>query len=152
MNPGRPLKILGLVWLVMSGFYLLFMHLKGPSGIHVEATCELGGRERKWRFPLRLPHTRDTADSRAKGATPRPGRWLRREWRLARAAMFFSLISAFDIGYQELNIGQWLKMLSRREYDLKAAGWVRTAAGTQSLVSVYLLALWVLTYFGHPLE
>ncbi|MGO9269579.1 MAG: hypothetical protein ACLQOO_04885 [Terriglobia bacterium] len=66
--------------------------------------------------------------------------------------MFFSLISAFDIGYQELNIGQWLKMLSRREYDLKAAGWVRTAAGTQSLVSVYLLALWVLTYFGHPLE
>jgi len=151
MNPGRPLRILGLVWLVMSGFYLLFMHLQGPSGIYVEATRESAGRERNRRFKLQLHHARDNADSRAKGAT-RPGRWLRRESRLARAAMFFSLISAFNIGYQELNIGQWLKMLTRREYDLQAAGWVRTAAGTQSLVSVYMLALWVLTFFGHPFE
>jgi Pentapeptide repeats (8 copies) len=152
MNPGRPLKILGLVWLVMSGLYLLFMHLKGPSGIYVEATRESCGRERNWRFQVQLPHTCENAESRAKGATRKPGRWLRGEWRLARAAMFFSLISAFNIGYQELNIGQWLKMLTRREYDLKAGGWVRTAAGTQSLVSVYMLALWVLTYFGHPFE
>jgi uncharacterized protein YjbI with pentapeptide repeats len=152
MNPGRPLKILGLVWLVMSGFYLLFMHLKRPSGIFVEATRESCGRERNWRFQVQLPRARGRVDTRAKGAAPRPGSWLRREWRLARAAMFFSLISAFNIGYQELNIGQWLKMLTRREYDLQAAGWVRTAAGTQSLVSVYMLALWVLTFFGHPFE
>ena len=28
----------------------------------------------------------------------------------------------------------------------------RTVAGYQSLVSVYLIALWVLTYFRHPFE
>jgi hypothetical protein len=35
---------------------------------------------------------------------------------------------------------------------LRATGWVRTVAGIQSLLSVYLLALWVLTYFGRPFE
>jgi hypothetical protein len=35
---------------------------------------------------------------------------------------------------------------------LRATGWVRTVAGIQSLLSVYLLALWVLTYFGQPFE
>jgi hypothetical protein len=39
-----------------------------------------------------------------------------------------------------------------REYVLRATGWVRTVAGIQSLLSVYLLALWVLTYFGRPFE
>ena len=61
-------------------------------------------------------------------------------------------ISALLIGYQELNIGQWLKMLTKREYDLTMVGWARTAAGVQSLLSVYMLALWVLGFFGHPFE
>ena len=39
-----------------------------------------------------------------------------------------------------------------REYTLRATGWVRTVSGIQSLLSVYLLALWVLTYFGRPFE
>ena len=37
-----------------------------------------------------------------------------------------------------------------REYTLRATGWVRTVSWLQSLMSVYLLALWVLTYFGRP--
>lgn len=39
---------------------------------------------------------------------------------------------------------------TEREYDLKAVGWARTVSGFQSLLSVYMLALWVLTYFGRP--
>ena len=151
MNPNRPLKIMGLVWLAMAVFYFACMHRRGRSGIYVDATREVRGQERNWSFRVVLPHPQDeVAGGRA--ARRRPGRRVRWEWRLARAAMFFSLISAFNIGYQELNIGQWLKMLTRREYDLKAAGWARTAAGVQSLLSVYMLALWVLTFFGHPFE
>ena len=30
--------------------------------------------------------------------------------------------------------------------------WVRVVSGVQSLLSVYLLALWVLTYFGRPFD
>ena len=33
-----------------------------------------------------------------------------------------------------------------------ATGWPRSVAGLQSLLSIYLLALWVLTYFGRPFD
>jgi len=58
----------------------------------------------------------------------------------------------FNIGFRDINFGRWLRMLTKHEYDLKPVGWVRTVAGLQSLVSVYLVALWFLTYFGRPFE
>ncbi|MGA9055149.1 MAG: hypothetical protein WB763_01420 [Terriglobia bacterium] len=69
---------------------------------------------------------------------------------MLRAAMFFSLMSAFNIGFLDINFGRWVRMLTKREYDLKAVGWAHTVSGFQSLLSVYLIALWVLTYFGRP--
>ena len=111
MNPARPLKIIGLVWLAMTVFHFLCMHTKGPSGICVEATREVGSQERNWRFQVLLPHLTDKAAPR-KSLPRRPGRRLRWEWRLTRCAMYLSLTSAFDIGYQELSIGEWLKMLT----------------------------------------
>jgi len=66
--------------------------------------------------------------------------------------LFFSLLSAFQIGWRELNVGNWITRLQPREYTLRATGWVRVVSGAQSLLSVYLLALWVLTYFGRPFE
>ena len=42
--------------------------------------------------------------------------------------------------------------MQSREYTLRATGWVRTVSGIQSLLSVYLLALGALTYFGRPFE
>ncbi|HSK46315.1 MAG TPA: hypothetical protein VLA83_20770, partial [Candidatus Binatia bacterium] len=74
----------------------------------------------------------------------------RREWQLLRVALFFSSVRAFSIGYQALRFGEWLYTLTKRDYELRAIGWARTAAGFQSLAGVYLLALWLLTYFGHP--
>jgi hypothetical protein len=80
------------------------------------------------------------------------------EWLLARGyrvplyALFFSVLSAFHIGWKELSIGSWIARLNPYEYTLKATGWVRTVSGVQSLISVYLLALAVLTYFGRPFE
>lgn len=65
---------------------------------------------------------------------------------------YFSIISSFSIGWRELNVGNWIARIQPREYTLRASGWVRTVAGIQSLISVYLLALWVLTYFGRPFE
>jgi len=50
-----------------------------------------------------------------------------------------------------INVGTWLARVQTREYTLRATGWVRAVAGVQSLLSVYLLAMWVLTYFGRPL-
>jgi hypothetical protein len=75
-------------------------------------------------------------------------KWLR----ISRVALYFSLLSAFHIGWRDLNVGTWLARLQSREYTLSAIGWVRVVSGLQSLHSVYLLALWALTYFGRPFE
>ncbi len=79
-------------------------------------------------------------------------RGIRCSWRVFRIALYFSIVSAFSIGWKDLNVGNWLNRLQRREYALRATGWVRTVSGLQSLISVYLLALWVLSYFGRPFE
>jgi Pentapeptide repeats (8 copies) len=78
--------------------------------------------------------------------------YLRGTCRLIRTSLYFSLLSAFHLGWRELNVGTWITRLQPREYTLRATGWVRTVSGIQSLLSVYLLALWVLTYFGRPFE
>jgi hypothetical protein len=67
-------------------------------------------------------------------------------------AAYFSLLSAFHIGWRELNVGAWIARTQPREYALRASGWVRVVSGVQSLLSVYLLAIWVLTYFGRTFQ
>ncbi len=49
-------------------------------------------------------------------------------------------------------MGSWLTRLQFTEYDLRGRGWVRFVSGAQSLVSVSLLAIWALTYFGRPFQ
>jgi hypothetical protein len=65
--------------------------------------------------------------------------------RIVWTAFYFSLLSAFAIGWRELNVGTWLTRIQRREYTLRGSGWVRTVSGVQAVISVYLVALWVLT-------
>ena len=67
-------------------------------------------------------------------------------------AFYFSVVSSFHIGWRDLNVGSWIARMQAREYALRAKGWVRVVSGVQSLVSVYLIAMWALTYFGRPFE
>ena len=48
------------------------------------------------------------------------------------------------IGWRDLNGGIWIARVQPREYALRAKGWFRTVSGMQSLISIYLPALWVL--------
>jgi uncharacterized protein YjbI with pentapeptide repeats len=76
-------------------------------------------------------------------------------WRIVllySIAFQFSLLTAFRIGWRELNVGSWIERLQSRRYFFNSDGWVRRLSGFQSLLSVYLLALWLLTYFGSPFE
>jgi uncharacterized protein YjbI with pentapeptide repeats len=81
-------------------------------------------------------------------------RWRRlRRWTCALlVGGYFSLLSAFHLGWRELTVGSWITHLQPREYTLRATGFVRFFSGLQSLISVYSLALWALTYFGRPFE
>jgi Pentapeptide repeats (8 copies) len=67
-------------------------------------------------------------------------------------ALYFSLISATQIGWRDLSVGTSISRILPREYSLRGTGWVRALSGFQSLISVYLVALSVLTYFGTPFE
>ena len=74
------------------------------------------------------------------------------ELRMLGWGLYFSVLSAFHIGWRDLNVGSWIVRVQTREYTLRATGWVRVVSGIQSLISVYLLALWALVYFGRPFE
>jgi hypothetical protein len=143
-TPGRPLRIVLLLWLLFSVAYALFMHWPGPSGIYLIRSRMWRGRSNTQGIQIRPRVIRRGKWWRL------PFAWLRREWRVLRAAMFFSLMSACNIGFRDVDFGRWLRLLTKREYDLRAVGWARTVSGFQSLLSVYLIALWVLTYFGRP--
>jgi hypothetical protein len=144
LTPGRSLRLVLWLWLFFSIAYAVFMHWPGPSGIYFIGSRTWRGKSNSQGIQIR-PRA-----IRASKWWKLPYVWLRREWRVLRAAMFFSLMSAFNIGFRDINFGRWLRLLTKREYDLKARGWARTVSGFQSLLGVYLIALWVLTYFGRP--
>lgn len=137
-NPGRALIALISAILVFSIAYLAI--LINPSRRH--AIWRILPRER-------IEMTEDRAilaeDAQIECLKPK-------SWRVITYALYFSLLSAFHIGWRELNVGNWISRIQPSSYTLQATGWVRTVSGVQSLISVYLLAMWALTYFGRPFE
>lgn len=136
MTPGRPLRIMGMGVILFTFPYFLSLFSRNPkTGI--------------WRL---LPTDR-VLDKKMKDA---PEKLRAKIWegdvRAWGIAFYFSLLSAFHIGWRDLNVGSWIARLQRKEYNLRATGWVRTVSGLQSLLSVYMLALWALSYFGRPFE
>jgi len=77
---------------------------------------------------------------------------LRWEARLANVCLLFSAMSVLNLGVQGLDLGHWIRLMHKREFDLRAVGNIRTVAGIQSIVSFVLLALATLSYFGHSFE
>jgi uncharacterized protein YjbI with pentapeptide repeats len=131
MSPGRPLRILALLIFVFLVPYGIALQRHSGAGIWMIWSKERVLTSEGTDAPVRLE---------SKG------------FRLLWTAFYFSLLSAFNIGWREINVGNWLSRLQSHEYTLRATGWVRSLSGIQSLLSVYLVALWVLTYFGRPFE
>ena len=61
-------------------------------------------------------------------------------------------MSVLNLGVQGLDLGRWIRLMQRREFDLRPRGSIRVLAGVQSIVSFMLLALATLTYFGYSFE
>ena len=126
MSPGRPLSIGVLVWALCSILYFLSARASGVAGLYRVYAQSLNddgqGSDRVERIsPRAIPERRGVR------------RLLRLFWRewvvLLRASMFFSLMSAFNIGFRDINFGRWLRLLTRQEFDIKAIGWARVIAG-----------------------
>lgn len=131
MSPGRPLLIMIGLMFLFTGLYVKGLKAVGKDGIWMV-----------WAEDRILKN---------EGA-PEPQRVDVGHWSIYLWAFYFSILSSFYIGWRELNLGSWISRMQSGEYNLRATGWVRTVSGLQSLLSVYLVALTVLTYFGHPFE
>jgi hypothetical protein len=143
MAPGRALwGLLGFIPCFALLYWIALQHVSSQSGLWMIVPADRLTRGRGHERVVRIrPQTAKT--------------WWGRLWdevRLFRISLYFSLLSAFHLGWREFNVGTWITRMQPREYTLRATGWVRTTSGIQSLLSVYLLALWVLTYFGRPFE
>ena len=151
MKPGRPLLILMGLIPFFSFFYLFALGTKRQKAgiwlVFPKGRVPKTPEERPFKLSAKFP-PRALPNGKLRKMKLRMLRW----FRVIRIALYFSMLSAFSIGWRELNVGNWITRLQRREYFLRSTGWVRTVSGIQSLSSVYLLALWVLTYFGRPFE
>jgi hypothetical protein len=147
LHPGRALWIILGAWAVLIFFYIWPIRRepypsKSPNGIYrIWSTDRI---ETSWDevygYEVEIK-------SKPKIEILHGGFW----FALGYAA-YFSLLSAFHIGWRDINVGSWIARIQRREYTLRATGWVRVISGLQSLLSVYLLAIWALTYFGRPFQ
>ena len=129
-RPGRPLWI-GLVLIFVFTFpYVIALLRNGSDGIwkvwnDKRARRDLGSSEPEHLRGLGL-------------------------FSAISVGFYFSVLSAFHIGWKEVNIGSWIAKMQRHEYMLVASGFTRTLAGIQSLISVYLFTLWAVSTFGRP--
>ena len=165
-DPGRPLWIIAVIALLCAPVYWIGMHFKrGRGGIYLVATSTPVAVDGATQRAVRVEVHPDW-DAGAK-SQPHPKQWSRAWWAAKgrtiwnvsgqeagalKTAMLFSLMSVFSIGYGSFDAGQWIRLLMGREFDLKARGWMRTLSGLQSLLGAGLLALSILSYFGHPFE
>lgn len=149
MSPGRALETwLGLCILLWP-VYVVSIHLPGHSGIYKVTKVSPPEHAVVAEEKIRA----HSMSARIRSGRPPPSRLLLVLWRELRVffwAGWFCLASAFNLGFHDINMGTWLRLLPRTEYELKAKGWTRSVAGLQSVFSLYLIALWVLTYFGRP--
>jgi uncharacterized protein YjbI with pentapeptide repeats len=129
--PGRPLRILGVLILIFAIPYMFALTKNDGGGIWITWSTDRVQRNIGQDSPARINE---------------------RGIRIVRTALYFSLLSAASIGWRDLNFGNWITRVQPNEYALRATGWVRSVSGIQSLISVYLLAIWALTYFGRPFE
>ena len=141
LYPGRALKIIFVVWLLLILVYFWPIRLTpeqsfgaGIYQVWPSDRIETNGGKISVGEPIKINRLQC-------GTLAAIGR-----------AGYFSLLSAFHIGWRDLNVGTWIARVQPREYALRATGWVRVISGIQSLLSVYLLAMWALAYFGRPFQ
>jgi hypothetical protein len=146
MAPEHALLLLLLQGVLFALVYDAFLHLSRRSSLSVVKRRRGPQSESFRRIPYRIR------------SVPPSTRWryrwnlVGREWRLVRVALFFSLLNTFHSGFNEVDPGKWIRLLTKHDYHFEAQHWMRTIAGVQTVLSLFLFAMWLLTQFGHPFD
>lgn len=138
-NWTRPLKIAAGLFFLCGLIYWIGLRFRLHAVLYLIAKPK--GKERQLRIGLQA--LRPTGSRRARR------RW---ERKLLGTAFLFSLTSVLNLGFQGFDFGRYIRMLHTRDFDLRARGWMRTLSGIQSLLGLALVAMSLLSYFGHPFE
>jgi hypothetical protein len=141
LRPGRSLLLIVILWALLIPIYAwpIWRSKRPPTA---------SGIYRIWpRDRVEVREDQPTLDNSARVERVN-GPALAAVW----WASYFSLLSTFQIGFREFSVGTWLTRTQPRNFALESTGWIRTVSGIQSLLSVYLLAIWLLTYFGRPFQ
>ena len=106
MSPARSLQIGFLLWLVCSLVYFAIIHQSGESALYridrPDLTASTDSKPQPERIePRPVPECRWPR---------REINFLKREWLVLRTAMFFSAISASNVGFREVSLGVWIRM------------------------------------------
>jgi len=141
LYPGRALQIILMILALLIPLYAWVASRARPT------------RSKTGIYRI-LPADRiEVADGKASASNPVTVERLSLPVRPAIAwGAYFSLLSAFNIGFRDLNVGSWISRAQPSRFQLDSLGWVRTVSGLQSLLSLYLLAMWLVTYFGRPFD
>jgi uncharacterized protein YjbI with pentapeptide repeats len=168
MNPGRVLIIILMVYCISVSLYWGLIHFSVESGLSIVVPADRDHQNKPLWILAKLNQDRGQIQDggfvtkvsyvvRPKDLQQFSGLTLwkevaLREYSLLIASCFFGLMSMFNIKFRDVDFGRWLRQLTTKEYDIKATGWARTVSGAQALLSVYLIALLLVSYFGRPFE
>jgi len=141
LYPGRALWLILVLFVLFTPYYVSVIE-KSLDGGKIDGIYLVLPNDR-----IVQKHGAPMVGKRAK--VSRLSRQGKRAWRWGA---YFSLLSAFHVGFREFNVGSWIARTQKRRYYLEAIGRARTVSGVQSLLSLILLALWLLTYFGRPFQ
>jgi len=134
----RPWRPLGYIVLVCVFSTLILSIGLRRSGRH-DVAIGFKNRQREERvISLQKLISRLHSQSRRRGA-------------YFRFALALSISAVFNLPFKEVEVGEWLRMISSREYEFYTRGWVRTFTGFMSLLCFYLMALWVLSFLDSSL-
>lgn len=75
---------------------------------------------------------------------------IRHELFAIKIAVNYSLYCSLRFGFRDLDVANWVNTLKKYKYEFHARGRIKTLGGVQSLLSLYLLALYVLCIFDNP--
>lgn len=149
-EPGRPLRLflLGVLLFAVPYRYALSKPTKHAGIIAIWTSHRL----QDWDKCHPIKHAEQMAKLLDAKWLDKKTNLIKRQLHLIKLSLFFSLLSAFSIGWKDINVSNWISHLQAREFTLKGKGWVRAMAGFQSLFSAYMIVLWVFTYFFRPFE
>ncbi|MCB1308074.1 MAG: pentapeptide repeat-containing protein [Leptospiraceae bacterium] len=135
-NPGQALKILVLNVIVFGLIYSIMIYKGEPRNhiaIHERNHPDMEPITLNWDYIKRLhdsPFLRVLA--------------------ISRKALYFSIASTFYFDWSFLNVREWISRMRPDNKQYEPYGMVKVLSGIQSVLGLYLIAMWFLTYFGQP--